>query len=342
MKNKKEVTIYDIARKLKVSTATVSRSLNNHPAVSKKTRKKVEETARAMGYRSNLFASNLRKQRTNTLGVIVPKLNSNFVSFVLAGIENVANSSGYNLIISQSQESEKKEIENVKTMFNNRVDGLIASLAFDTKSLDHFEPFFEKEIPVIFFDRVIYDKGGAHVVIDNYKAGYEATSHLIEQGCKKIAHITGNLSKNVYADRLKGYEAALDDYQLTYDEKNIIINQLDEPSAIEAAHQILNMKPMPDGLFITNDSCAAICMEEIKNAGYRIPKDIAIVGFNNDLITRIVEPNLTTINYPGQEMGEIIAHHLVNHLEGISPLTITNKIVIRSELIIRDSSLKKG
>lgn len=339
MKNTQEVTIYDIARKLKVSPATVSRSLSNHPAVSKKTRKRISDAAKSMGYRSNLFASNLRKQRTNTLGVIVPKLNSNFVSSVLAGIEKVANQSGYNLIISQSQENEKKEMANAATMYNSRVDGLIVSLAFDTKTFSHFDPFFEKDIPVIFFDRVSDNKSSTNVVIDNFKAGYEATLHLIEQGCKRIAHITGNISRNVYADRLKGYRLALTENNLVFQKNQLIINNLDEQSAVEAAMQILAMKKRPDGIFITNDSCAAICMQVFKEAGLRIPEDIAIVGFNNDLITRVVEPNLTTINYPGEKMGEIVAQHLVNHLEGIAPLTITNTIILKSELIIRDSSL---
>ena len=341
MKPSKEITIYDIARELNVSPATVSRSLNNHPAVSKKTKKKITDAARNLGYRSNMFASNLRTQRTHTLGVIVPKLNSNFVSSVLAGIEKIANQSGYNLIISQSQETEKKEVANAMTMFNSRVDGLIVSLAFDTKDLGHFDPFFKKNIPVVFFDRVSAGKSSTNVVIDNYKAGYEATAHLISQGCKRIAHITGNVSRNVYADRLKGYRQALADHQIAFQKKQLIVNNLDEKSSFEAARQLLDMKPMPDGVFITNDSCAAVCMQALKEAGYRIPKDIAIVGFNNDLITRVVEPNLTTIDYPGYEMGEIVAHNMVNHLEGIAPFTITNTIVIKSELIIRASSLRK-
>ncbi len=341
MKPSKEITIYDIARELNVSPATVSRSLNNHPAVSKKTKKKITDAARNLGYRSNMFASNLRTQRTHTLGVIVPKLNSNFVSSVLAGIEKIANQSGYNLIISQSQETEKKEVANAMTMFNSRVDGLIVSLAFDTKDLSHFDPFFKKNIPVVFFDRVSEGKSSTNVVIDNYKAGYEATVHLISQGCRRIAHITGNVSRNVYADRLKGYRQALADHQIAFHKKQLIVNNLDEKSSFEAARQLLDMKPLPDGVFITNDSCAAVCMQALKEAGYGVPDDIAIVGFNNDLITRVVEPNLTTIDYPGYEMGEIVAYNMVNHLEGIAPLTVTNTIVIKSELIIRASSLRK-
>ncbi len=340
MKNKKEVTIYDIARKLHVSPTTVSRSLNSHLSVNKKTSKRITEMAKSMGYRSNLFARNLRKQQTHTLGVIVPTLNSNFVSSVLAGIERVANKSGYNLIISQSQETEIKEVANAATMFNSRVDGLIVSLAFDTKDFSHFEPFFEKDIPVLFFDRISYGKSSTNVVIDNYKAGYDATTHLIEQGCKRIAHITGNLSRNVYADRLKGYRQALTENNISFNEKYLVISTLDEQGGIDATNLLLSMDSIPDGIFITNDKCAVVCMQVLKEANYAIPGDIAIVGFNNEIISRVVEPKLTTINYPGLQMGEIVAHALVNHLEGKAPLTVTSTIIIKSELIVRKSSLK--
>jgi LacI family transcriptional regulator len=342
MKNRKEVTIYDIALKLDISPATVSRGLNNHFSVSKKTHKQITDTAKSMGYRSNLFAKNLRWQKTRTLGVIVQTLNSNFIASVLSGIENVANKSGYNLIISQSQESQAKEVINVETMFTTRVDGLIVSLAFDTKDVSHFDSFFNKGIPVVFFDRISFGKSSTNVVIDNFKAGYEATKHLIEQGCNQIAHITGYLSRNVYEDRMKGYRQALAEHNISFDEKYVIVNNMDEQSAIDAAKQLLAMNPMPDGIFITNDNVAIICMQTLKDAGYKIPGDIAIVGFNNDLISRVVDPKLTTINYPGQEMGEIVAHTLVNHLDGIAPLTVTSTIILKSELIVRESSLKRN
>lgn len=342
MKDTREVTIYDIARQLHISPATVSRGLNNHPAVSKKTRQKILEVAQALGYRSNTFASNLRKQRTNTLGVIVPKLNSHFVSAVLAGIEKVANEAGYNLIISQSLESAQKEIANANTMFKSRVDGLIVSLAFDTQDLSHFDPFFKKGIPVIFFDRVEQHlPSSTHIIIDNQKAGYLATAHLIEQGCRRILHITGNLTRNVYADRLKGYQQALRAHGLAFHETDVIVSMLDEKSAWETGRQIAAMRPLPDGLFVANDTFAAICMQALKEKGIRIPEDIAIVGFNDDLVSRVVEPPLTTIHYPGQEMGELVARHLINHLQGTLPLTHTHTIIIHSELIIRQSSLRK-
>src|SRR6476646_11796601 len=149
-----EIIIYDIARKLNISIATVSRALKDDPVVSKKTKKRIFDLAEEMGYRSNHFARNLRNQLRDILGVIVPRLNSYFMSTIIAGMESVANSNGYNLIISQSSESVKKEIANAKTLFNNRVDGLLVSLAYDTEDIAHFNPYFKKNIPVIFFDRV--------------------------------------------------------------------------------------------------------------------------------------------------------------------------------------------
>lgn len=341
MKNRKEVTIYDIANKLKISSATVSRGLNNHYSVSKKTQKQITDTAKSMGYRSNLFAKNLRRQKTRTLGVIVHSLNSNFIASVLSGIEQVANKAGYNLIISQSQESRVKEAINVNTMFNSRVDGLIVSLAFDTTDVSHFDPFFNKETPVVFFDRISDGQSSTNVVIDNFKAGYDATRHLIDQGCKKIAHITGNLTRNVYSDRMKGYRQALLENKIPFNEKYLIVNNMDEQTAIEAAKKLMAMKPMPDAIFVANDNCAAVCMQVLKDEGYSIPNDIAIVGFNNDIISRVVNPKISTVNYPGQQMGKIVANALVNHLEGKANLDATSTIIIKSELIVRESSLRK-
>lgn len=342
MSQEKIVTIYDIAEKLNLSASTISRGLQDHPAINKKTKKKIFETANSMGYRFNTFARNLRSQKTNTIGVIVARLNSYFVSAVLAGIEKVVNGAGYNLLISQSLESEEKEAAYAKTMMHNRVDGLIVALAANTTSLQHFDPFIRHNIPLLFVDRVIDTEQHVKVVIDNFKAGYEVTQHLIDQGCKKIVHITGSLLRNVYNDRKRGYEQALIDNKITLDPNLIIENDLSETAAIEAAQRIMKMKKLPDGIFVSNDFVAAICLITLKHAGIRIPQDIAIAGFNNDVTSRIVDPCLTTVNYPGQEMGEVVAKHLINHLNGTMDINLTNTIILKSELIIRESSLKKN
>jgi LacI family transcriptional regulator len=338
---KKDITIYDIARKLGISSTTVSRGLQDNPSINKNTRKKIQEAAKELGYRHNTFASNLRKQKTNTIGFIVHELNSNFITSVLAGIEKVTAETGYDIIIAHSSENYKKEVSNAGNLFHKRVDGIIASLAFDTKDLSHFKQFEEKDIPVIFFDRVEEDENNTNVIINNYKAGFDATQHLISQGCKKIVLVTATLTRNVYAQRHKGYADALQKNQIAYNKNLVLIKDLSEQCGIEAANEIMKMKPMPDGAFITNDFSAAVCMQTLKNNGIRIPEDIAVVGFNNDAISKIVEPQLTTINYPGIDMGEIAARNLINHLKGLSDLKKTNTIVIHSELLIRKSSLRK-
>jgi len=338
MTREKEVTIYDIADKLNISIATVSRALKDDPVVNKKTKKKIFELAEQLGYRSNHFARNLRNQRTDTIGVIVPRLNSYFMSTVIAGIENVANDEGYNLIITQSSESAEKEKLSAKTMFNSRVDGLLVSLSYDTNDLLHFDQFSRKNIPVIFFDRGEEHINFTNVLIDNRRSAYEATKHLIGQGCKQIVHITAQLKRNVYVDRFKGYKQALEENSIPFKDEFLIIGNLSIKAGAQAAETILKMDPLPEGVFVANDNCAVGCMLSLKQAGIRIPENIAFVGFNNDPVSKVIEPNLTTVNYPGYEMGEVAARNLINHLNGTYPIHSTNTIVLRSELIIRASS----
>lgn len=336
----REVTIYDIAEALQVSPATVSRGLKDHPGIRTDTKKKIMDTARKMGYQHNTFASSLRRKSSNTIGVIVPRLNSYFMSTVISGIEKVANANGYNLIISQSQESYKKEIDSVNTMFNSRIDGLMISLANDSKNTDHFESLLKKQVPLIFFDRVIEHPECTSIVIDNKKAGFEATQHLIDQGCRRIAIIDGNLNRNVYADRLTGYKQALKENDLVFDESLVISNNLTDQASSEASKKILAMNNRPDGIFAANDTSGVAVIRELKKAGVKVPDEIAVVGFNNDPISNVIEPNLTTVNYPGHEMGEIAALTLINKLKK-QPTGNLNTIVLRHSLIVRESSLRK-
>jgi LacI family transcriptional regulator len=341
MTGKKDITIYDIAKVLGLSPATVSRGLKDHPAINIKTRKRIMDAAKEMGYRSNSFASNLRMQKTHTIGIIIHELKSQFMSSVLAGIEKITTDAGYDLIIGHSSETYRKEMSNAHNLFHKRVDGLIASLAFDTPDMNHFDPFVQKGIPIVFFDRVEEFPYGTRVIIDNVKAGYEATAHLAAQGCRRIAHITANLGRNVYAGRLKGYQQALADYSLPFDADLLLVNDLSEAAAIRSARQVLNMEQRPDGVFATNDFFAAVFLQTLKEGGLRVPEDIAIVGFNNDAISKIIQPKLTTINYPGEEMGEQAARSLLEQLAGLSSARSTDTIIIRSELIIRESSLHR-
>ena len=273
---------------------------------------------------------------------MVPRLNSYFMASVMSGMEDTANREGYNLIISQSLEKSTKEVINAHTMFNKRVDGLLVSLAYDTENIEHFEPFFRKGIPVVFFDRVYSHIDSTCIIIDNYKAAYDITKHLIDMGYRRIMHLGGNMLRNVYSERLRGYKQALKDHKIPFEEKLLYISDLSEADGTKIAEHILRMKKKdsPDAVFSSNDTAAVHCMIRLKIEGIRIPGDIAFAGFNNDPISKVVEPNLTTVNYSGYAVGEAAVTSLINHLTGVANIKTTNTIVLRSDLIIRESSQK--
>lgn len=340
----KETTIYDIADALGISAATVSRALKDHPAIHEKTKGLVRQKANEMGYRFNSFASNLRRKKTNTLGVIVPRLNSHFMSGVLAGMERVASEAGYNLLITQSLESAQKEEANAVTMFNSRVDGLLVSLAYDTAGYGHFGKFTEKAIPVLFFDRVPDDQvPGFRVVIDNFEAGREATRHLIACGRTRILHVTGDLKRNVYDERYKGYRAALHEAGLAFSDDRLIINDLSAESGKEVAAELHSSAEKPDAAFIANDLCAVSFIKAMKELGYRIPEDVAVVGFNNDPVSQFIEPQLTTVQYSAEIMGEVALESLLKTLSKPQKIAVdAETIVLPHRLIVRASTLPNG
>ncbi|MCM4170709.1 LacI family transcriptional regulator [Arenibacter sp. TNZ] len=336
----KRITIYDLAKKLGVSAGTVSRSLNDHPSISQKTKDRVISKANELGYKTNKFAVNLSQQKSNTIGVIVPKLNSIFMSTVLAGIEKIANEAGYNLIISQSLESMEKEIINAKTLYDSGVDALLVSLAYDTSNFDHFANYIRNKIPLIFIDRVQDLPNCSNIIIDNRLAGFEATEHLIAQGCKNLLYIGGNLKRNVYAERLQGFKDSLEKHRLDFDKTHFLETDLNPDDVESVTRHIANIKNPIDGLFVASDNFAAHIMKALKKENYKIPQDIKIVGFNNDPISELITPTLTTINYPGYEMGVLAGQSVISHLNGGINLQPTNAITLRHNLIKRESTLK--
>lgn len=338
MNQEKEITIYDIAKALKISTATVSRALNNHPAVANSTKKKIFEKAEALGYRFNTFASNLRSKHTKSIGILVPRLNSTFMSDAIAGIESVANREGYSVVISQSLEDGQKEIQNANMLFHNRVDGIIVSLAANTSNTNHFQPYYNKKVPVIFFDRVPFLQQCQSIIIDNYRAAFEITQHLIDSGKSKIMHISGNLLRNVYSERLRGYKDALKANGFKFSSEYHIECNLSHEDGYNIAHQIAAMPNCPDAVFAANDACAIHCMLQLKKLGFNIPEQIAIAGFNDDPMCLIAEPHLSTIKYNGYAMGEIAAKTLLHNLNGDNNTMQTQSIILRHELIIREST----
>lgn len=341
MESQKEITIYDIAKKLKISASTVSRALKDHPAINKKTKKKIFDTAEQMGYRSNLFARNLRQQKTMTIGVMVHELNSGFMTALLSGIEKVANEAGYGVIITDSSGNVDKEVANARNLFDRRVDGLITLLSSGSKDLDHFNAFIEKSIPIVLIDSLEQHAGITSIVIDNRMCGYIAAKHLIEQGCRRIAHITSGVKRSVNALRYKGFRDALAEHKIAFNERMVVTAPVTEEDSIEAARKIMQMKPLPDGVFINNDFTAAVCIRTFLENKVKVPQDIAVVGFNNDAIGTFIRPSLTTINYPGKEMGAAAARTLINQLNGVGTIEQASNLTLRTELVVRQSSVKK-
>lgn len=336
---KKEVTIYDVAQELNVSPTTVSRALKDHFSIGKETTKAVKKMAKKLGYRPNGIAASLRNNKTNTIGMIISWIDRPFISSLISGVEDVANKAGYSVIISQSNDSYEKEVTNAGTLYDARVCGLIVSLAMETEEYDHFHQFINKGIPVVFVDRVTRKVNTDRVGIDNFSASFNATEHLIEQGCKRIAHFAGNQRRNIYRDRKEGYLKALEQYQLRSDESLIVYSSLSAEDGRQSMEQLLRLSEPPDGLFAANDTAAVSAIQYAKQTGLSVPDDLAVVGFNNDPISTIIDPPLTTITHPSSDMGSIAAQHLINKKEN-KEVIASETIELKTELLIRKSSLR--
>lgn len=343
MKKKKEVTIYDLAKELNYSPSTISRALNNHKSISKKTTRDIQKVAKKLGYRPNSIAASLRNNKSKTIGIMISRINRPFVSSLISGVEEVARKSGYNVIISQSSDNYENEVSNTRALYESRVAGLIVSLGMETTNTDHFKVFTEKNIPIVFVDRVPDEFNSYRVIIDNYSAGFRATQHLIDQGCKRIAHFAGAQHLNVYSLRKKGYLDALEKNGLKIDE-NLIFDMktmsLEEGRA--ATEQLLKLKEPVDGLFSSNDTAAVSAILCAKENGIKIPEDLAIIGFNDDPMASIVEPALSTMSHPAILMGEISAQKILEHSEGNLNSGISEITVLDTEVIMRRSSNRKG
>lgn len=337
--NSKEITIYDIAKMLKVSTTTVSRSLSDHSSIGKKTKEAVRTLAKELDYQPNANASNLRKKKTLTIGVIVSHINRPFISSAISGIEEVMNKAGYNVIISQSNDSYAKEVANCKTLYSSRVDGLIVSLAMETENYDHFLPFQRKGIPLVFFDRIGQELEVDKIIIDDFMAGFKATEHLILNGCRRIAHFAGSQNRHIYKSRLEGYKKALQKHSIPIDERIILYSKLSHEDGVNNINLLLKKNLLPDAIFSANDTAAVGAIQVLKSINLRIPEDIAIVGFNNDPISSIIEPSLTTIAQPAFEMGKLAAEQVFKQ-KGDANVVASETIKLKTRLIIRDSSLK--
>ncbi|MEX2232573.1 MAG: LacI family DNA-binding transcriptional regulator [Cyclobacteriaceae bacterium] len=330
------VTIKDIARILGISKSTVSRALSEHTDVNAKTREKVLALATKLRYQPNSIALHLKQQRTNTIGVIIPETVNTFFSGAVSGIQKIATLAGFQVVVCQSNECYTTEKDNLHSLIATRVDGLLISVSRETENTDHFDTLLQNNIPVVFFDRICEKLDTSQVFTDNYQIAFEATQHLIDQGCRRIATIAGPSHLYTSCKRFEGYKDALMKNNIEFNPDYLIYADFKQESIERFTRRLINLKESPDAIFAINDMTAIEMMHVIKKNGLRIPQDIAVLGFNNDKIGQFVEPSLTTIDMPAQDMGEAAAELLLFHIK--NPNQRPEKRLINSRLIVRDST----
>lgn len=339
-RKKNKVTIHDIAKQLNTTASTVSRALQDHPRISEGMKKSVLDLAEKLNYQPNFIASSLRKGHGNTIGIVIPRIDRNFFSSVIGGIEDVASEAGYNVLISQSHEFENKEKNIVETLINGKVDGLLVSMASGTNNISHFEQAVEKGVPLIFFDRTAPKLDVSKVEIDDFLGSHMAVSHLISQGCRRIAHFSGPLNVSIYANRFRGYKAALEDHGIPYDEKLHMKLTLTREKGFNAVEQLLKLKPIPDGIFAASDFSALGAIIALKEMNIRIPQDVGVVGFANEPYAEIITPSLTSVDQHSREVGQAAAKLFLEEIDLHGNAYVPKRIILKPELIIRDSSKK--
>ncbi|HWS60072.1 MAG TPA: LacI family DNA-binding transcriptional regulator [Flavobacterium sp.] len=341
----KETTLKEIAETLGISITTVSKALKNYSDVSEKTRKAVIALAEELNYSPNSFAVNLRTKESKTIGLIIPEVVHHFFSNVINGIIAEAEKKGYLVIILQSNESLELEKKQVALLINKRVDGIIMSLSNESNNDFHIKEILRKEIPFVQFDKISKLIPSSKVIINDQKAAMEAVQHLIDQGCKKIAHIRGPENPQNAIDRFIGYKKALEKNGIQYDSKLVYTcKNVTFEEGIEFAKQIIEDHPDVDGVFVITDLVAVGVLAYFNEKGIQVPNQIAIIGFSNWFMSQVITPKLSTVDQPSYEMGvaafSLLLEEMICHKVG--KLFLPRTIELETSIIERDSSRLKG
>lgn len=337
---KTKVTISDIAKELGIAPATVSRALSDHPEISSSTKKKVKTAAERLDYRPNKMASSLRSGKTKIIGVLIPTAEHLFFGSVIHGISNLASKHGYDILIYQSNESEEFEKKGIDTFIGARVDGILVSISKNTNDFSHFESVKDKNIPIAFFDRTHDDLAISSVCIDDYLGAYWATESLLKSGYKRISHISGPQHIKAFTERIRGYKAALNRYNLPFDPNLIFDGDISIEAGRKGIQYFLALENKPDAVFAVEDFTALGALKELKDLKIETPNDFGVIGFCNDLFGEHISPSLSTVDQKTVQMGEE-AFQLIYELiskkgEKINP----QKRILTPTLIIRESSKK--
>lgn len=335
--NKTHVTIHDIAKELNISASTVSRALHNHPRISVATREAVRKVAEKYNYQPNVVASSLRQGRSNTVGVVVPRINRNFFANVIGGMEEILAASGYHLMICQTHEKLEDEKAALQTLVNARVEAILLSVSMETSQSDHITAIRDKGIKIFFFDRIIKNLEVGSVEIDDRFGAYLNVKHLLEQGYRRIIHVGGGDHITIYQGRKQGYLDAMAEAGIVVNPKWILEKPLVLEGGEEAFRDSLDQKP--DAFFCAGDYAALGVMQAAMKKGMKVPEDLGITGFANEPFTAHLKPSLTTVNQMGTEMGRKVADMFLCCGENGTEASECEQIILKPELIIRESSV---
>ncbi|MFH0758376.1 MAG: LacI family DNA-binding transcriptional regulator [Bacteroidota bacterium] len=339
--SKQHVTIHDIARELNISASTVSRALHDHPRISEATRAAVREVARKSNYQPNVVASSLRQGRSKTVGVIVPRINRNFFANVIGGLEEVLAGSGYHLMICQNHEKLEDEKSALLTLINARVDSIILSVSMETSNDDHIRSLMDRGIKIFFFDRILESLHVGSVVVDDRLGAYMSVKHLIGQGYRKIIHVAGAGHITIYRARKMGYLEAMNEAGIDVNPEWVIEKPLILEGGESAFQEAMKLKSKPDAFFCAGDYAALGVMQAARTYGMEVPGDLGVTGFANEPFTAYLQPSLTTVDQRGGEMGKLLAEMYKQCDHRDATPSDCRKIVLKPELIIRDSSQPK-
>jgi LacI family transcriptional regulator len=335
------VKIKKLAEILHLSISTVSKALGDSYEISITTKEKVFLLAKELKYHPNPYASSLRKNKSKTIAVVIPTITNSFFTLAINGIESVARENNYHVLIYLTHDDASKEVAFVEDLHNGRVDGMLISLSSSTTDFSHLEELQRKELPIVFFDRISENLNTASVTTDDYQSGYNATQHLIDQDCKRIAHLMISKNLSIGSKRMKGYLDALRDNHILFDESLLIQCTNVVETNYKLLEKLLKSKNRPDGIFAAVENYAILCYQVCRDLNLNIPDDIKVISFSNLETASFLNPSLTTIVQPAFEIGRKSASLLIKALEK-KPFQLKNEnFVFKSILEQRNSTRKK-
>ena len=334
------ITMKDIARALNVSVATVSRALKDNPRISPAQKQRIQQYAQEHNYMPNVLAESLRRSRVapqKVIGVIVPQIAHYFFSTILSGIEEQASARGYRIMVAQSEERYEREVRICQSFTENRVCGVIVSMAKDTHEYTHFQRLMEAGIPLVFYDRICTGMNTCRVVVDDYMGAYKAVKYLIDTGCRRIAFYGSDMKMEISKNRYNGYRDALLKHGLEVDET--LHYECDNRMDAELlTPDVLSRPDRPDAIFAINDDTAIGILYTAKRMGLHVPRDLSICGFTNGERAIACDPMLTTVEQRGHMIGEEAVDILVDQVEGAIPMDKVEKRIVRTRLVVRGTT----